>query len=251
MALTQGANAALSLPCELSATAKDASIMTQIEDKLRLLLQIQRGFLFQYGWLRSWWKGRPVDARGAPLPWITYPAIDFLSQFDFSDASVFEWGSGFSTLWWSQRCRRIASVESNQDWVLYIKQLLPKSVDLLVTALDANSEIEALTKHHTVRNDVFVIDNYGPFRRYCAEAAADNVTDGGLIVLDNSDQCPRAAEVLRIRGFTQIDFTGFAPGNGYAQSTSLFFRQYLKFATSQKDQPRLSPAQPNSTWKDC
>jgi len=226
-------------------------LMKEIKNKLRLLLQIQRGFLFQYGWLRSWWKGRPVDARGAPLPWITYPAIDFLSQFDFSDASVFEWGSGFSTLWWSQRCRRIASVESNQDWAPYIKQLLPKSVDLLVTPLDADSEIEALTKHHTVRNDVFVIDNYGPFRRYCAEAAAKNVTEGGLIVLDNSDQCPRAAEVLRIRGFTQIDFTGFAPCNGYAQSTSLFFRQYLKFATTQKDQPRLSPAQPNPPWKDC
>jgi hypothetical protein len=143
--------------------------MKRITNKLRPLLQIQRGFLFQYGWLRSWWKGRPVDARGDPLPWITYPAIDFLSQFDFSDASVFEWGSGFSTLWWSQRCRRIASVESNQNWIPYISRLLPKSVDLLLTPLDAKSEIEALTKHHTVKNDVFVIDNHGPFRRYCAK----------------------------------------------------------------------------------
>src|ERR1700721_952334 len=88
-------------------------------------------------------------------PWITYPAIDFLLQFDFSDASVFEWGSGFSTLWWSQRCRRIASVESNQDWVPYIKQLLPKSVDLLVTPLNANSEIEAPTKHHNCKERCF------------------------------------------------------------------------------------------------
>ena len=64
-------------------------------NRYRPLLQLQHGFLFQYGWLKSWWRGRPVDAAGKPLPWLTYPAIDFISQFDFSDAIVFEWGSGF------------------------------------------------------------------------------------------------------------------------------------------------------------
>jgi hypothetical protein len=176
MALTQGTDP-LSLPCELSAPGQRCFFMERITNKLRPLLQIQRGFLFQYRWLHSWWKGRPVDARGDPLPWITYRAIDFLSQFDLSNASVFEWGSGFSTRWWSQRCCRIASVESNQNWIPYIRRLLPKSVDLLLTPLDAKSEIEALTERHTVKNDVFVIDNYGPFRRYCAEAAAENVLE--------------------------------------------------------------------------
>jgi hypothetical protein len=90
-----------------------------------------------------------VDASGDPLPWITYPAIDFLSQFDFSEASVFEWGSGFSTLWWSKRCKQIASVESNSPWAPYIKRLLPPSVELIVTTLDADAEIRALLEHHT------------------------------------------------------------------------------------------------------
>jgi len=226
-------------------------LMKHITNKIRILFQLQRGLLFQYGWLRSWWIGRPVDAMGAPLPWITYPAIDFISQFDFSDASVFEWGSGFSTLWWSRRCRQITTVESNLPWVPYIKDLLPETVEIIVTPLDADAEIDALLNHHSVQHDVFVIDNHGPFRWRCAEAAASKLARGGLIILDNSDQCPRACEILRNRGLSQIDFTGFAPGNGYAQATSIFFKEPLKFRTCNKSQPHISPAQPNPPWPHC
>src|SRR5690348_5384859 len=128
----------------------------QFTNRLRALFQLQRAVLFQYGWLRSWWQGRPVDALGAPIPWITYPAIDFLSQFDYSDASVFEWGSGFSTLWWSKRCRHIVSVESNPKGVPYIKELLPKSVELIIAALDADAEVKAFLDHPTLEHDVIV-----------------------------------------------------------------------------------------------
>ncbi len=225
--------------------------MKNLPNKILVLLLFQRGILFRYGWLRSWWCNRPVDATGQPLPWITYPAIDFLSQFDFSDASVFEWGSGYSTLWWASRCQRIASVESNAAWAPYIRKLLPETVELLVTPLDVDAEIAALTEHHTTRHDVFVIDNNGPFRHRCAEAAATHLKKGGLIILDNSDQCLRACEVLRSHGFNQIDFTGFVPGNGYPHCTSFFFKNRLKFATLSKDQPQRSPAQPNPPWENC
>lgn len=225
--------------------------MKNITNRIRVLFQIQRSLLFRYGWLRAWWVGRSVDASGVPLPWITYPAIDFISQFDFSDASVFEWGSGFSTLWWSKRCRKIASVESNPPWVPYIKGLLPESVELIVTPLDVDAEINALLRHHTVQHDVFVIDNYGPFRWRCAEVAAANLAKGGIIILDNSDQCQKACEVLRNSGLMQIDFTGFLPGGGYAQTTSIFFRESFRFRTRGIYHPSLSPAQPNPPWEEC
>jgi hypothetical protein len=225
--------------------------MNRVATKIRVLFQIQRSLLFKYGWLRAWWKGRSVDAAGNPLPWITYPAIDFLSQFDFADASVFEWGSGFSTLWWSKRCKQIASVESNPPWVPYIKRLLPASVELIVTPLDADAEIRALLEHHSVENDVFVIDNNGPFRWRCAEVASANLAKGGIIILDNSDQCQRACETLRHAGLVQIDFTGFAPGAGYAQTTSIFFRESFRFRNRGPNHPQLSPAQPNPPWEEC
>lgn len=216
----------------------------------RPLVQLQRGLLFQYGWLKSWWRRRPVDTAGKPLPWLTYPAIDFISQFDFSDASVFEWGSGYSTLWWAERCRRIVTVESNVKWVAYIKPLLPTAVEFIVSSFDVEAEVAALTGLTERHFDVFVIDNHGPFRWRCAEVAASNLAAGGFVILDNSDQCPKACMVLRDAGLTQVDFTGFAPGNAYAHTTSIFFRGGYRFK-AHGTQPHRSRAQPNPAWPGC
>jgi len=89
--------------------------------KLRGILQLNNAILFHYGWLRSLRSGKPVDAEGNPLPWITYPCIDFLKQFDYSNKSVFEWGSGQSTLFWSARAKRVVSVEADPVWVERVK----------------------------------------------------------------------------------------------------------------------------------
>jgi hypothetical protein len=224
--------------------------MGSFADRYRPLLQLQRGLLLQYGWLKSWWRHRPVDAAGNPLPWLTYPAIDFISQFDFSDAAVFEWGSGFSTLWWADRCKQIVTVESNVEWISYIKPLLPAAVELIETAFDAEAEVAALARRQNRQFDVFVIDNNGRFRWRCAEAAAPNLAPGGFVILDNSDQCPKACAVLRDAGLTQIDFTGFAPANAYAHATSIFFRGSYRFKP-RGAQPSRSCAQPNPTWPEC
>src|SRR5258708_39043915 len=46
-------------------------------------------------------------ADGTPLPWYTYPAIDFLAQRDFSNCNVLEFGGGQATLLWSARARSV------------------------------------------------------------------------------------------------------------------------------------------------
>lgn len=39
-----------------------------------------------------------VDRDGNPLPWYTYPAIEYLSQFDYGEKTIFEFGCGYSSL---------------------------------------------------------------------------------------------------------------------------------------------------------
>ena len=34
-----------------------------------------------------------ADRDGNPIPWYTYPAIEYLSQFDYSDKKIFERGA--------------------------------------------------------------------------------------------------------------------------------------------------------------
>ena len=66
-----------------------------------------------------WKSGLQTSARGAdgsPLPWYTYPAIDFLAQRDFNARNVLEFGGGQSTDWWSARARSVLTIEEDRDW---------------------------------------------------------------------------------------------------------------------------------------
>jgi hypothetical protein len=72
-----------------------------------------------------------------------------------------------------------------------------------------------------------------------------------MIILDNSDQCLKAAQILRAQGLLEIDFYGFVPGYGYAQTTSIFFRGHLKFLTLASFPPQKRIAQPNVPWPEC
>jgi len=219
-------------------------------DRVRIFFQLQRSILFKYGWIQSWRTNRPVDRDREPIPWMTYPAIDFLGQFDYSEASILEWGSGYSTLWWAKRCKSITSIESQVDWIPYIKTMIPDNVRLLTPEFDKESEVNVIDEENFVY-DIIVIDNHGPFRASCAEKAVSILADGGLIVLDNSDQCLKATAVLRAAGFTQIDFTGLVPTMGYAHSTSIFLKQRIALPSLHADLPAQSVAQPNPPWENC
>lgn len=105
-----------------------------LPSKIRSILQLLNGILFQYGWLRSLRKGKPLDQSGNPIPWFTYPAIDFINQFDFADKAVFEWGAGQSTLFWSTRAQRIISIESDAKWHANLGPLLPANCELIICA---------------------------------------------------------------------------------------------------------------------
>lgn len=65
--------------------------------------------------VRSALRGYPTDKDGGPVPWYTYPAVDFLSMLDFSDARVCEYGGGQSTLWWAARAKSVLSIEQDRD----------------------------------------------------------------------------------------------------------------------------------------
>ena len=57
-----------------------------------------------------------VDKDNKPIPWYTYPAIEYLSQFDYSDKEIFEFGCGYSSMFWANRAKQVTSIEDNPNW---------------------------------------------------------------------------------------------------------------------------------------
>ncbi len=163
----------------------------------------------------------PIDSLGKPTPWFTYSAIHFLNSVDLDGKRVFEYGSGYSTLYFRNRLADVTSVEDNQFWKDKIEGLSPSVNKSLILYREGNEYVNApLSFDHTF--DLIVVD--GSFREECAKVAIRALSDNGMIILDNSDGYVTAAELLRKSGFLQIPFLGPGPMSAVLWETSLFIK---------------------------
>lgn len=190
----------------------------------------------KYGYSRSVLAGRAINAQGEPTPWYTYPALEYLDQFDFSTKTVFEWGSGNSSLYWARVAKSLTSVEDNTEWHGIVTRAT-RNNQVLRLVTDAKAYVEAISTSG-VKYDIIVID--GSYRYECAVVASNHLEDGGLIILDNSDWLPETASVLRSRGLLEVDMSGIGPGAVLTWTTSFFFHRSFNMACKQSVQPRPS-----------
>ncbi|HXM47347.1 MAG TPA: class I SAM-dependent methyltransferase [Pyrinomonadaceae bacterium] len=181
-------------------------------------------FSYQTGHFRSSLKAKALDNFGKPLPWYTYPAIDFLRNKQTLGKSVLEFGAGQSTLWWAQRVQRVVAIEDNESWFAHLLGRVPTNVQLILTDRDA-SNLETLNESAF---DLIVVDGLNRF--LCAQKAIPLLNEGGAIILDNSEGSwgPNGEypiiDLFRAKGFSRIDFYGYAPGVILPACTSFFFK---------------------------
>lgn len=181
-----------------------------------------------------------VDKDGNPLPWYTYPAIEYLSQFDYHDKKIFEFGCGNSSLFWAERAEKVVSIEDNLVWFEKWKETFHK--DNLEVCWRNEGEIyeNAIFESGEVY-DVIVVD--GKRRVECSRTAVQKLAPGGMIILDDSDRVNtsqeyvQSIEILRAANLIQVDFYGFCPTNNYAKTTSLFLSRDFDFKSLYKVQP--------------
>jgi hypothetical protein len=183
-------------------------------------------FSLRTGHLRSAFLGRPVDRHGNPMPWYTYPAVEFLSGQTLAGRRVLEFGAGYSTLWWAARAAQVVAFEDNEEWFRRLLTRLPANVQLhLIPPYLAG--VEPLLSAEPFH--IIVID--GLDRQLCARLAPRLLAPGGAVLLDDShgywgstDGEYVILDLFRDQGFRRIDFCGFAPGVVRPRCTSLFFR---------------------------
>lgn len=185
----------------------------------------------EYALRRSMEENACVDKEGKPIPWYTYPAIEYIKQLDFSDKKVFEFGSGNSSLYWAGISKYVVSVESDEKWY---ESMLAKKKDnskFLYRELGRGYYESILNENDDF--DVVVVD--GRLRDKCCEFALKKIKKNGLIILDNSERASQyeeysnAVEFLKNADLIQVDFCGFGPINDYAWATSFFFSRNFDF----------------------
>ena len=121
----------------------------------------------EYGHKKSVLLGKPVDAVLKAIPWYTYPAIEYLKQFDFSDKNIFEYGSGNSSIFWASLAKSVTSVEKNALWFEVISK--SESSNLTISLKEQKSEYVNFIGNGNMLYDLIVID--GDYRYECAKVA--------------------------------------------------------------------------------
>jgi hypothetical protein len=134
-------------------------------------------YLSTSGWLNSLFQGKPVNAENKPIPWYTYPAIEFLEDKINPDSIVFEFGGGNSTLWWASKAQQVISIESDQGWYEQIKQQMPQNVQLNLET-DEKKYADFINQYPDQYFDVIIVD--GINRNSCLKNSLNKLKNDGL-----------------------------------------------------------------------
>lgn len=207
--------------------------LTQAVPTMRGLVRIWRTLAGKIGWNQTFIQQKPVDSAGQPLPWYTYPAIEFLRSLDLSKARVFEYGCGYSSVFWAKQAASVVAVENDMGWAEAVKKFGVPNLEVHAIQ-DLDEYIQTPLKVGGTF-DVVIVD--GRRRRDCAAVALQVVAENGMIIFDNADWYRDSCADLRKAGWFEVDFSGFGPINPYVWTTAVFLKANMQFPNRQVIDP--------------
>lgn len=196
------------------------TLMYRVYDSL---IKDRTSYLHTTGWLHSLEKNSPITENGSPLPWLNYPLVELLEERLTRDHSVFEYGSGFSTLFYAQRVRRIVSVEHDSNWFDKLQSTVPDNVKLIHCPLDEDGSYCRTVIHHGQFNLV-IVD--GRDRVNCVRQALQALSPDGILILDDASriQYQPAIDYMIAAGFRKLCFSGLKAAGTRKDSSIIFYR---------------------------
>lgn len=197
------------------------------------------------GWFKSVKTKQAIARNGEPIPWLTYPFIDFINDRLNKDLSVFEFGAGNSSIYYSKRVKEVVSIEHSPEWFKIIKsndkynypnldvrlveippELAAKGYHTMAFTNSENEYVYSLEKTGQKYN-IVIVD--GLFRNSCIRHSLSSLTNDGIIFLDNTskhyeEELKDGTSFLKENGFKRLDFYGMGPIYSRKSCTSIFYR---------------------------
>lgn len=147
-------------------------------------------------------------------PWLTNKSLEWLTNYLKPDMTVFEYGSGGSTLFFSKHAKQVVSVEHDERWH---KKVLPKinknsaaNVDYILHVPNkitkTNKYVNSVSTYPNNFFDLVLVD--GLDRNDCCSAAISKIKKGGYLVLDDSDRIQYKESLDLLSKYPRTDFKG-------------------------------------------
>lgn len=201
------------------------AVLLKKPDRLKALLSYgHKGYLAKIGWFNSFDSQQAVDGNNDPLPWVTYSFIDFIKTRLNKDLTIFEYGSGNSTLFYAKHVKRVVSVEHDEAWYNKIVTGKPENAEMIFTKLEKGGEYSNKAASLKEKFDIIIVD--GRDRVNCCLNCLTALNPGGVVILDDAHRkdYEKGKIFLKEAGFKELPFTGIAPGLFYLKSTTVFYK---------------------------
>ncbi|WP_051617404.1 class I SAM-dependent methyltransferase [Desulfonatronovibrio hydrogenovorans] len=189
----------------------------------RLLIR-KKSYLHSTGWIESVKRGYPCTKDGSEIPWMNYAVVNILQERLNKDLCLFEFGSGYSTFFYSRLVKDVVSVEHDKKWFDFIKNKVPDNASLFYKEEDVDGNYCRTVKEFKKSFDVVVID--GKDRMNCMKQAITVLSEKGVIILDDSSrekyQIVQAYAVKK--GFRPLNLDGLKATNYRSCRTTILYR---------------------------
>lgn len=191
---------------------------------LRKLVLNKKSYLNATGWIESVKRGYPCGPAGSAIPWMNYPVVDLLRERLHKDLRLFEYGSGYSTVFYASLVRDVVSIEYNKSWFDHVAKTAPDNVQLVFKEKDIDGKYCRAISEHERQFDVVIVD--GRDRVNCAKQSLERLSASGVVILDDSyrDRYAPAFEHLHSKGFRSLSIAGLKPGGFGTDRTTIFYR---------------------------
>ncbi len=190
----------------------------------KLFVYDENSFLQTTGWLKSLVESKPLDAEGNQIPWMNYSIVNILKERLQKDFHLFEFGSGFSTLFYAELVQRVVSVEHDKEWYDLQKNSLPENAEIIFKNKDVDGEYCRTILNTGQKWDVIVVD--GRDRVNCIKQSIETLTECGVILLDDSsrERYREGISFAQSKGFRALNIESFKATGLEIERTTILYR---------------------------
>jgi hypothetical protein len=162
-----------------------------------------------------------LKGMGKEMPMLSLPFLDWFNSFDFKEFNFLEFGSGYSTIYFSKIVKSVTSYETDEDFYKFMLNKNLKSIDYKL--IDTKKIILGEFDMPTEKKLIVLIDC--DFNRYHVCKNILIKSNPEIIILDNSEWYPEACSILYEKEYNEIPFWGIRPEENYEKCTSVFLKK--------------------------
>lgn len=160
------------------------------------------------------------------LPWYNFPLIEFLNSYIKPNMNIFEYGCGYSTLFYAQKDCNVYSVETKKEWIEKIQTLAIKNNlyhKIHITQSNPH-KFPQMIHQYEINFDIIIIDSY---HRLSCLTEAKMKNSNSIIILDNSERENLQKADIIMQEFQCKIFEGNGVNRETSSQAKVFYRKIL------------------------